>query len=171
MKIDFTINEHNTKCQRSLSVEFNDSQLRGISVIVSQSVWIYPELMGCIHEGYNWGKQGYTLTQTGLFTVITSLNSFEESLIIYEINGEDYVQPTYIDQLILIKIVYKCGIEVLRMFRDDKFVQAEFTRYQNYWIKDDSNRDESIVNKRLNPVWINAMSEGLERLSSKINAK
>lgn len=171
MEIDLTINEHNTKSQRMLSLEFRDSQLRGIAVIISQSAWVYPELIGCICEGYNWGKQGYTLTQTGTFTLITSLDYFEKSLIMYEINGEGYVQPTYIDQLALMKIVYKYGIEVLRIFKDDEIVQDEFTRYRNLWIKYDSNWDEAIVNKRLNPEWVYAMNEELEKLSSKINPK
>lgn len=171
MKIDFRINEHNTRFQKKLSVAFNDSQLRGIEVIISQEAWVYPELMECIYEGYDWGKEGYTLTQNGTFTLITSLEHFEDPLMIYEINGEDYVQPTYIDQLSLMKIIYKCGAEILRIFKDDTEVQYNFTSYRSYWVKDDSNSDESIVNKSLNPVWINAMNEGLEKLSSKINAK
>lgn len=171
MKIEFYIEELVSSSHKRLYAVFNSPHLSGIEVVVSQSACIYPELIGCIHEEYNWGKEGYTVIQTGIYTIVIDSGSFEGPLMMYEINGEDFLKPTYINQLALMEIVYRCGNEALRIFQDDETVQMEYDKYRNYMIKSELYWAETTVNKRLNPNWVEAMNEELEKLSFKISSK
>lgn len=171
MEINFYIEELASNAHKKLYARFNSPHLSGIETVVSQSACMYPEIIGCTHEEYNWGKEGYSVIQTGVFTTVINCDILATPLMMYEINGEGFERPTYINQLTLMELVYKCGIEALKIFRHDEQVQEEYDKYRDYMIKGEFYWAETTVNKRLNPNWADAMNEELEKLSAKISAK
>lgn len=172
MKIGYLIDEIRTLNEGKLCINFTQD-ISLLNSLLSLYAEEYPKLIHSlliesVETECLWNKEKYYIVQRGKCHLILSFDSVIPSMQIYEIIYEDddkFVMPIYIESSKLLKIIYESGLTLYKLFSSNpEIIQNKYSQYFG-------NSKALHGSESLNPIWVEAMREGLENMKAKVAEK